>query len=1112
MKPLCLIIFLSIVIQQSYLKLGVDASSRDGFVRTKGVQFSLNGYPYYANGFNAYWLMYVASDPIQRPKISAAFQEASSHGLTVARTWAFSDGGYRPLQYSPGSYNEDMFQGLDFAIAEARKHGIKIILSFANNYVSFGGKKQYVDWARSQGRPVSSEDDFFTDSLVKDFYKNHIKAVLNRFNTFTKFQYKDDPTIMAWELMNEPRCPSDPTGRTIQAWITEMAAHVKSLDSNHLLEAGLEGFYGQSSPQSKTLNPPGQFGTDFIANNRIPGIDFVTAHSYPDEWFVDASEQFQMEFLNKWLDAHIQDAQNILRKPIILAEFGKSTKKAGYSPAQRDVVFNTVYTKIYESAKRGGAAAGGLFWQLLVNGMDNFQDGYGIILGQSSSTVNVIAQQSRKLTLIRKIFARMINVEKWKRARGYGPVREGASVSLLEKPVDKFVHQTRIPIQAVSFDTNYQLRQLIDSGNLRDARQVFDKMPHRDVFSWTAIIQGYVAATNYNEALILFSAMHLDPRVSADTHVLSVALKACGQSSNVSFGESLHSFAEKTSLLSSVFVGSALIDLYKRTGMIDKSCRVFSEMDFKNTVTWTTIITGLVHAGRHKEGLVYFTEMSRFRDLPDTFTFAIALKACACLRQLRYGQGIHTHVIVKGFGAVLCVANSLFTMYTECGEMEDALRLFESMSERDVVSWTSLITAYSRIGQEENAVNTFLLMRNSEVYPNEQTFASMFAACASLSRLVWGEQLHGNVFSLGIVDSLSVINSMMKMYSTCGKLDSASVLFRGMRCRDIISWSTIIGGYSQGGFVEEGFEYFSWMRQSGTKPTDFALASLLSVSGNMAVLEQGRQVHALSLHLGLEQNPTICSALITMYSKCGSIAEASKVFEETNIADIVALTAMTNGYAEHGKSKEAIDLFEKSLNVGFRPDVVTFISVLNACAHSGQLDLGFHYFNVMRERYNMSPAKEHYGCMVDLLCRAGRLSEAEKMIDEMPCEKDDVVWTTLLRACTAKRDIERGRRAAERMLELDPTSSTALVTLANIYSSTGKWKEAAIVRKSMKSKGVMKEPGWSSILIKDQVSAFASGGQSHPQCEDIYSILELVVHRYVCAIKGAFESTQICDP
>ncbi|KAG2265096.1 hypothetical protein Bca52824_072175 [Brassica carinata] len=641
-------------------------------------------------------------------------------------------------------------------------------------------------------------------------------------------------------------------------------------------------------------------------------------------------------------------------------------------------------------------------------------------------------------------------------------------------------------------------------------------MPHRDVYSWTTIIQGYIAATKYDEALSLFSAMHVDDtRVSADSHVLSVALKACGQTSNISFGESLHAFAHKTHLLSDVYVASSLLNLYKGNGMIDESCRLFSELPYRNTVTWTTIITGLVHAGRHKEGLMYFSEMSRFEGLPDTFTFAIALKACAGLRQVQYGRGIHTHVISKGFGAVLDVANSLFTMYTECGEMEDGLRLFESMRERDVVSWTSLITAYSRIGQEENAVKTFLEMRNSDVPPNEQTFASAFAACASLSRLVWGEQLHGNVISLGLGDYLSVSNSMMNMYSKCGELDSASALFRGMRCRDIISWSTIIGGYSQGGLPEEGFECFSWMRRSGTKPTDFALASLLSVSGNMAVLEQGRQVHALALYLGLEQSPTVRSALINMYSKCGSIVEASKVFKETERgADIVALTAMINGYAEHGKSKEAIDLFEKSLKVGFRPDDVSFISVLTACSHSGQLGLGFHYFNLMQDKYNMSPAKEHYGCMVDLLCRAGRLSEAEKMIDEMPFEKDDVVWTTLLRACTAKRDVERGRRAAERVLEVEPTSSTALVTLANIYSSTEKWKEAAIVRKSMKSKGVVKEPGWSSILIKDRVSAFASGGRSHPQSEDIYSVLESLVSgaeplRYGCEMKRDSGSIQI---
>ncbi|XP_030498512.1 mannan endo-1,4-beta-mannosidase 7 isoform X1 [Cannabis sativa] len=413
MKHFSLAILLVILIHQHNF---VEAT-KNGFIRTWGHHFMLNGNPYYANGFNAYWLMYVASDPSQRFKVSSAFQEASSHGLTVARTWAFSDGGYRPLQYAPGSYNDQTFKGLDFVVAEARKHGIKLILSLVNNYESFGGKKQYVNWARNQGQYLTSDDDFFRNPIVKGYYKNHVSTVLNRYNSFTGLHYKNDPTIMAWELMNEPRCTSDPSGRTIQAWITEMAAHVKSIDRNHLLEIGSEGFYGQSSPHRRSLNPGLNIGTDFIANNRIPHIDFATVHSYPDQWLTGANDQNQLSFLNQWLDSHIQDSQNILRKPLLLTEFGKSSKDSGYNTYQRDQLFNTVYNKVYSSAKRGGVAAGAMFWQLLTDGMDSFRDGYEIILSQSSSTANIITQQSHKLDQVRKIFVRMRNVERWKRAK-----------------------------------------------------------------------------------------------------------------------------------------------------------------------------------------------------------------------------------------------------------------------------------------------------------------------------------------------------------------------------------------------------------------------------------------------------------------------------------------------------------------------------------------------------------------------------------------------------------------------------------------------------------------------------------------------------------------------
>jgi len=404
-------LFVLILIQNHGIFLHVEAG--DGFVKTSGVQLILNGSPYYANGFNAYWLMYTASDTSQRYKITSAFEEATKHGLTIGRTWAFSDGGYSPLQDSPGSYNEKMFQGLDFAISEAGKHGIKLVLSLVNNYENYGGKKQYVEWARNQGQSVSSDDDFYTNPLVKGFYKNHIKAVLTRRNSVSGIAYKDDPTIMAWELMNEPRCDADRSGKTVQAWITEMASYLKSIDGNHLLEVGLEGFYGASKLSS---NPNSyQLGSDFIANNQIPDIDFATVHSYPDQWISGSTEETQLSFLNNWVNDHIQDAQNVLRKPVLFAEFGKSTKSSGVD--QRDRLFNTIYSKIYSSASGGGAAAGGLFWQLLAEGMDNFRDGYEVVLSEKSSTASLIAQESQKLVRIRKMYTRLRNIEKLKKAK-----------------------------------------------------------------------------------------------------------------------------------------------------------------------------------------------------------------------------------------------------------------------------------------------------------------------------------------------------------------------------------------------------------------------------------------------------------------------------------------------------------------------------------------------------------------------------------------------------------------------------------------------------------------------------------------------------------------------
>jgi len=412
MKRWALVLFVLSLIEKHGIFQHIEAAD-DGFVKTKGARFMLNGSPFYANGFNAYWLMYEGTDPAERAKVTSAYQQATKHGLKIARTWAFNDGGYRALQTSPGVYDEKTFQGLDFAISEAKKFNIKLVLSLVNNYDNYGGRKQYVEWAKNKGVSVSTEDDFYTNSEVKGYYKNHVKTVLTRRNTLTGIAYKDDPTIMAWELMNEPRCAADPSGKTVHTWITEMASYLKSIDGKHLLQIGLEGFYGESNKKPEYASF--KEGTDFIANNQIPGIDFATVHSYPDQWLPGKSDEEQLAFIKTWYNDHIQDAKNVLHKPVLFAEYGKSLKLS--SATARDQLYRTIYSIVYSSASHGGAAAGNLFWHLLAEGMDNFNDGYEIVLSQNPEISGLIAQESQKLNRIRKMYVRLTNIERWKRAR-----------------------------------------------------------------------------------------------------------------------------------------------------------------------------------------------------------------------------------------------------------------------------------------------------------------------------------------------------------------------------------------------------------------------------------------------------------------------------------------------------------------------------------------------------------------------------------------------------------------------------------------------------------------------------------------------------------------------
>ncbi|CAI9755094.1 unnamed protein product [Fraxinus pennsylvanica] len=378
-----------------------------GFVGVNGTRFvlleneSLES-PVYLNGWNSYWLMEESVWGPSRYRVSDMLKKGAEMGMTVCRTWAFSDGA-RPndLQTQPGVFNERVFKGLDYVVYEARKHGIRLILSLVNSLNAFGGKAQYLRWAEEAGENItSSTDSFFSNPIIKKYYKSYVKAILTRKNSFTGVKYLEEPAIFAWELMNEPRCKSNSCAPALQAWITEMAAFVKSLDGKHLVTVGLEGFYSLNSTGNYRANPgewAASLGSDFIKNSAIENIDFASVHAYPHSWIPDADLEAKVKYLSNWVDAHIDDSENVLKKPVLFTEVGAllATKTGGLYDS--DILLRMVYDKIYKSANKREAGAGVLIWQLLVEGVEEYSDKYSFVAWKYPSTYKLILEQSCRL-------------------------------------------------------------------------------------------------------------------------------------------------------------------------------------------------------------------------------------------------------------------------------------------------------------------------------------------------------------------------------------------------------------------------------------------------------------------------------------------------------------------------------------------------------------------------------------------------------------------------------------------------------------------------------------------------------------------------------------------
>ncbi|XP_059067355.1 pentatricopeptide repeat-containing protein At2g13600 [Cryptomeria japonica] len=652
---------------------------------------------------------------------------------------------------------------------------------------------------------------------------------------------------------------------------------------------------------------------------------------------------------------------------------------------------------------------------------------------------------------------------------------------------------------------NALIYMYVKCGSIRKARELFDKMPLRNVVSWTAMIAGYAKFGFFQKALENFKQMQV-AGVKPNSATFVTVLPACAKTGALEEGMYFHEKIIKSGFLSDDVVMNALIDMYAKCGSIQKAyelfdkmpqrnleswntmitayaqkgllckaLRLFKEMPYRDVVSWNVIIAGYARNGFVENALETFKQMQLSTVKPDSTTFASILPACAKMRYLEHGMGIHQIIVESRLLSDVVVASALIDMYAKCGSMQKAQKLFEKMPEKDLVSWNAIIAVYTLNGLVGKALEAFNQMQLAGVKSNSITFITILPACSKMGALEHGMVFHGKLIENGFLLDVPAVNALIDMYAKCASIQRACSIFEKMPKKTVVTWNTMIAGYAQNRCVEEALEIFKKMQLACVKPDAATFASILPACASIGDLEQGMVFHQRIIQSGFLSDVLVANALIDIYTKCGIIHKARDLFDKISERDVVSFNAMIAGYAMHGYGKDALKLFEFMKHSGIYPNHISFICVICACSHAGLVDEGCNYFNSMSEFYCILPTTDHYVCMVDLLGRAGYLEEALNIIIKMATKPTAVVWTCLLGACRSHKKMGLGAYTATFVFELDPKTAPPYVLLSDIYADVGSWSDIQIVRKLMKEREIKKVPACSWIQVHRIVHVFYVG-------------------------------------
>jgi pentatricopeptide repeat protein len=539
-------------------------------------------------------------------------------------------------------------------------------------------------------------------------------------------------------------------------------------------------------------------------------------------------------------------------------------------------------------------------------------------------------------------------------------------------------------------------------------------------------------------------------------------LKSCKRTSETS---QVHGFMVKTGLDHVPFTLSKLLACSIQD--MEYAASIFNYIQNPNLYMFNTMLRGYSIGDDPKQAFGIFSHLRAQGITLDQFSFIATLKACARVVAIGTGQGIHGVVVRSGHGLFIDVKNTLLHLYCACARIGDAHKMFDEFPQYDLVSWNTLMGGYLHMSQPTIVLDLFWQMCRSGLRGSVATILSVLSAIGDFENLRGGESLHGHCIKVGFCSDLNLVTALVDMYAKTGNIELGRWVFNEAAEKDVVTWNCIIDKYARSGMVENAVALLLDMKLHGVKSNSSTLAGLLSACAASGAINVGRRINDYVEEEEMVLDAVLGTALVDMYAKCGFLEKAIDIFDRMESKDVKSWTAMISGYGVHGQARDAIKLFYRMVQEGCRPNEVTFLAILSSCGHGGLVTEGMRCFERMVCEYGLSPKVEHYGCMIDLLGRAGLLEEAHKLIKSLPIRGDATAWRSLLAACRVYGNVKLGECVKRVLVNIYHEHPTDSILLSSTYAIAGRLPEERRMQE-MKEGKIMKEVKCKSVGTEEE--------------------------------------------